>query len=77
MFTMKLSTVRVLSRRGSLAMMKYLNGQHFICSLPYFFLGYLSCCELNLLNADSDLPATYKNGRNKKKMPVCIKAFLG
>ena len=52
MFTMKFSTVRVLSRRGSLAMMKYLNGQHFICSLPYFFLGYLSCCELNLLNAD-------------------------
>lgn len=52
MFTMKLSTVRVLSRRGSLAMIKYVNGQHFICSLPYFFLGYLSCFELNLLNAD-------------------------
>ena len=71
MFTVKLSTVRVLSRRGSLAIIKYLNGQHFICSLPYSFLGYLSCCELKI-----DLPATYKNGINLKKMPACIKVFL-
>ena len=70
MFTMKLSTVRVLSRRGSLAMIKYLKGQHFICSLPYFFLGYLSCCQLKI-----DLPAAYKNGINFKKNADMYKSF--
>ena len=66
----KLSTVRVLSRRGSLAMIKYLNGQHFICSSPYFFLGYLSCCDIKI-----DLPATYKNGINLKKNAGMYKSF--